>query len=153
MLKKTLQGISILFLMLLVDGCSRSESEKSSNAEIMSKITQQSLDAYPWLEGNWQGELYFHGIDKSFSAKLQYNEGKLQVLFKEYCQGDAKFTSKYGDDAVFIECSNGIISLSPVDDNENFLNKIKSIDSKTKFKRVYIQYNENEKFAGFLEKE
>jgi len=152
MLKSTLKGISFISLILL-NGCTSTENEKRSNEEITSKVTQQSVAAYPWLAGEWEGKLYFHEEERSLNAKLKYHDGKLQIFFKEYCQGDARFTSKYGDDSVFIECSNGIISLTPVDSNDNYMNKIKSINSKTKFERVYIQYNENEKFAGFLRKE
>jgi len=110
---------------------------------------------YPWLEGNWKGEMFFHAEDRSFPAELKYHDGKLQVMFKDLCKGKVNF-SKHNSDKymISVECNNGgVLQILPHSDASSI--EIEKIDSNRTFKLLDIQYYnlKEERFLGTMGKE
>ncbi len=145
MLKKSLKIVSLSVAIAVVSGCSNSESN-----ERQKKV--QVKTPYQWLEGDWQGELSVHAMEKSFPAELKYDNGKLEIFIKDYCQGEATFSSKQNNDGLSIECKEEYFKLTPVGNNSDYQSKIDSIDNNSDFEIIYIEYNNKERFAGWLKK-
>jgi len=145
MLKTTLKIISLSLAIAVVSGCSNSESNES-------QTKMQVKTPYSWLEGDWQGDLSIHAMEESFPAELKYEKGKLNFFVKDYCQGEATFSSKQNNDGLFIECKDNNFKITPVDNNSNYYNKIDSLDNNSEFEIIYIEYNNKERFAGWLKK-
>jgi len=135
----------LLLYVLILSAC----DNKTEIEKVDRKIDQVEI-LYPWLEGDWQGELYFHAEDRSFPGELKYHNGELQVMFKEYCKGKVSFSSRVTDTDVFVQCNSGEIKITPLDSAEQYNLKIKDINEKIKGLR--IEYNEEERFAGWLMK-
>jgi len=139
----------VCFLLLVfLSACDNGTFKKEDTSQ-----KEQVEIPYQWLEGNWKGNLFFHAENRSFPAELKYHNGKLEIMFKEYCKGEAR-VSKQDKYAVYIQCKNGaIIQVIPVDlecDSCNFI--LNDIDKNKTFKLINIQYHEKEKFSGLLEK-
>jgi len=147
------KAIKLLFsTLILLIGCSDLEHDNNKKTQV--KNSEKSLNLYPWLEGDWQGELYFHAMEKSFPAKLKYHHGKLKVFFQDYCKGEATFALKQKEKSgLEVICKDGSFNIIPQDSNNNYLEKITDIDSKSQFEIIYIQYHEKDRFAGWLKKE
>ena len=145
MLKNILKLLSLILSIMVINGCSNSESNNSKQEQVKTQ--------YQWLEGDWKGNLFFHAEDKSFPAELKYHNGKIEIMFKEYCQGEANFT-KQDKYAIYIQCKNGAtIQVIPVDLECQSCNIIlNDIDKNKTFQLINIQYHEKEKFSGLLEK-
>jgi hypothetical protein len=110
-----------------------------SNSESNNQKKEQLKMQYQWLEGNWKGKLFVHAMEESFPAELKYNHGKLEIFAKEYCQGKATFSSKQNNDSLSIKCKDNYFKLTPTDNNN--------------FETIYIEYNNKDRFAGWLKKE
>ena len=141
----SLKSLLLALAIAVIGGCSNSESNNSKQEQVKTQ--------YQWLEGDWKGNLFFHAEDKSFPAELKYHNGKIEIMFKEYCQGEANFT-KQDKYAIYIQCKNGAtIQLIPVDLECQSCNIIlNDIDKNKTFQLINIQYHEKEKFSGLLEK-
>ncbi len=139
--------IVLLLSILILTSCDNRTEIKKVNKKI-----DNTKVLYPWLEGDWQGELNLHAELKKIPAELKYDNGNLKIMFKEYCREPISFLSK-NKITISIKCSNGRIQISPVDKNGKTSIKIKDIKIGEKFNLIYINgYNEKEKFAGWLER-
>jgi len=117
--------------------------------------SHQVKTLYPWLEGNWKGEMFFHAEDRSFPAELKYHNEKLQVMFKDLCKGKVNFFKNNSDKyMISVECSNGgVLQIVPHSDSSPI--EIEKIDTNKTFKLLAVQYYnlKEERFLGIMGKE
>ncbi len=137
----------LLFSMLLLTACN-----DTSNKEVTSSLQKESSvkTLYPWLEGEWRGELFFHAEDRNISASLSYHDGKLNVSFPNHCEGEGKFVSNKDTSGIFITAQNKTFKLNPTNGDETI---DKNFENLKDIKLIYIQYYADSKLAGWLEKE
>jgi len=135
----------LLFSMLLLTACNDTTNKGTTPSQKERSVTT----LYPWLEGDWRGELFFHAEDKNISASLNYHDGKLNVSFPNYCEGEGVFVSDKATNTIFVTVQNKTFQFNPTRGNEIIS---KSFESLTDIKIIYIQYYEDSKLAGWLEK-
>ena len=132
----------LLFSMLLLTACNDTNNKEGSATTI-----------YPWLEGEWRGELFFHAEDKNISASLSYHDGKLNVSFPNHCEGEGKFVSNKDTSGIFITAQNKTFRLNPINPTNGDETIDKNFENLKDIKLIYIQYYADSKLAGWLEKE
>ena len=144
MLKNRL--LILLFSMLLLTACNDTNNKETSSSQKESSVTT----LYPWLEGEWRGELFFHAEDKNISASLTYHNGKLNVSFPNYCEGEGGFASDKATSTIFVSVQNKTFQLNPMKGEETI---DKNFENLSDIKVIYIQCYEDSKLAGWLEKQ
>jgi len=135
----------LLFSMLLLTACNDTTNKGTTPFKKESTVTT----LYPWLEGDWRGELFFHAEDKNISASLSYHDGKLNVSFPNHCEGEGVFVSDKATSTIFVTVQNKTFQFNPTRGDEIIS---KNFESLTDIKIIYIQYYEDSKLAGWLEK-
>ncbi len=136
----------LLFSMILLTACNDTSNKETTSLQKESSIATP----YPWLEGEWRGELFFHAEDRNISASLSYHDGKLNVSFPNHCEGEGKFVSNKDTSGIFITAQNKTFKLNPTNGDETI---DKNFENLKDIKLIYIQYYADSKLAGWLEKE
>ncbi len=135
----------LLFSILFLTACNNTSNKEATSSQKESSVKT----LYPWLEGEWKGELFFHGEDKNISASLSYHDGKLNVSFPNHCEGEGGFVSDKKTSTIFVSVQNKTFQLNPVR-GDDIINK--NFESLKDIKLIYIQYYADSKLAGWLEK-
>ena len=135
----------LLFSILFFTACNNTNNKEATSSQKESAVKT----LYPWLEGEWKGELFFHAEDKNISASLNYHDGKLNVSFPNHCEGEGEFVSDKETSTIFVTAQNKTFKLNPVR-GDDIIDK--NFDSLKDIKLIYIQYNADSKLAGWLAK-
>jgi hypothetical protein len=135
----------LFFSILLLNACNSTPDKETKSSSKETSVTT----LYPWLEGDWKGELFFHAEDKNISASLSYHNGELNVSFPNLCEGEGGFASDKATGTIFVAVQNKTFQLNPMKDDEIIYENVEGL---TDIKVIYIQYYEESKLAGWLEK-
>ena len=135
----------LLFSILFLTACNDTNNKEATSSQKESAVKT----LYPWLEGEWKGELFFHGEDKNISASLNYHNGKLNVSFPKHCEGEGIFVSDKETSTIFVTAQNKTFQLNPMRGDDIIY---KNFESLKDIKLIYIQYSADSKLAGWLEK-
>jgi len=152
-MKKTLLFISILAIGLyyINEKTHWITNYTTSKVKTIQKeivTTNTVINGYPWLEGDWAGELFFHAEDKNISASLSYHNGVVNVSFPNHCEGEGFILDKINN-SLSVSAQNKTFQLNPIKGDRIISKNFKSL---TDIKVIYIQYYEDSKLAGWLEK-